>query len=152
MTRETLRKLARLSPREWVELLQAQLALIAAQVLVSTRPTGRLVSSEATAEGAEAAQPQGRVDPRAERLALAVSRAADYGIFRPLCLVRAVAINRMLERRGIKGSRIRIGVRVRGGRFLAHAWVEYGGRVVGDSEAHVGSFAELTDVRLVDAK
>lgn len=148
MSSTHLRKLAKLSPREWVELLQAQLALIAAQVLVWTRPTGKLVSG-----GPPPAADVGPavLDPRAPRLALAVSRAADYGLFRPLCLVRAVALNRMLERRGIRGSRIRIGVRMRSGRFAAHAWVEYGHRVLGDSEAHVASFAELADVHLVDA-
>jgi hypothetical protein len=88
---------------------------------------------------------------RAEALALAVGRAAENGVFRPLCLVRAVALNRVLERHGIKGSRVRVGVRMRNGRFAAHAWVEYGDRVLGDSEAHVGSFVELSEVRLVDA-
>lgn len=89
---------------------------------------------------------------RAEALALAVGRAAEFGVFRPLCLVRAVALNRMLERHGIKGSRVRVGVRMRNGRFAAHAWVEYGDRVLGDNEAHVGSFVELSEVRLVDAR
>jgi hypothetical protein len=89
---------------------------------------------------------------RAERLAVAVSRAGDYGVFRPLCLVRAVALNRLLERSGIRGSRIRIGVRMRRGRFGAHAWVEYGGRVIGDIPEHVESFAELADVRLLDPR
>lgn len=148
-----LHKLVRLRPREWVELLQAQAALVGAQVLVWTRPTGHLVSSRGAprADEATAAGTIAPLDPRAPRLALAVSRAGDHGIFRPQCLVRAVALNRMLERRGIRGSRIRIGVRMRRGRFGAHAWVEYGGRVIGDSEAHVASFAELTDVRIVDA-
>ena len=90
--------------------------------------------------------------PRAEALALAVGRAAEFGVFRPLCLVRAVALNRVLERHGITGSRVRVGVRMRNGRFAAHAWVEYGDRVIGDNEAHVGSFVELSEVRLVDAR
>ena len=89
---------------------------------------------------------------RAEALALAVGRAAEFGVFRPLCLVRAVALNRVLERHGIRGSRVRVGVRMRNGRFAAHAWVEYGDRVLGDNEAHVGSFVELSEVRLVDAR
>ena len=145
-----VRKLATLSPREWRDLLQAQLTLLWAQLLVWTRPTGRLVS-HATQPPAEpaAATP---IDPRAFSLALAVSRAAEYGIFRPLCLVRAVALERLLEFHGIRGSRIRIGVRMRGGRFAAHAWVEYGDQVLGDDEGHVSSFAELTDVRLVDTR
>ena len=149
-----LHKLAALSPREWVDLLQAQLALLAGQVLVWTRPTGRLVShagsSNAGGDGSQSTVESAHME-RAQQLGLAVSRAGDYGIFRPLCLVRAVALHRMLERHGIRGSRIRIGVRMRRGRFGAHAWVEYGGRVVGDDLDHVGSFAELAEVHLVDA-
>ena len=147
-----LHKLATLSPREWVDLLRAQAALLAAQVLVWTRPTGRLVSHAGSADGA---MPTPTVEPalmdRAQQLGLAVSRAGDYGVFRPLCLVRAVAVHGMLERHHMHGSRIRIGVRMRGGRFGAHAWVEYGGRVIGDNIEHVESFAELAEVHLVDA-
>lgn len=149
-----LHKLATLSPREWVDLLLAQVALLAAQVLVWTRPTGRLVSHASSADAA-AMPSQATVEPalmdRAQQLGLAVSRAGDYGVFRPLCLVRAVAVHRMLERRRMHGSRIRIGVRMRRGRFGAHAWVEYGGQVIGDNIEHVESFAELGDVHLVDA-
>jgi len=150
VTRPRRRTLAKLSPRECVELAQAQLELVAAQFLVSTRPTGHLVA--AGAPDASSPAPHAVADPRAERLALAVGRAADHGVFRPRCLVRALAITRMLERRGIVGSRIRIGVRVRPGGFIAHAWVEYAGRVIGDSDAHVDSFTELADVRLADRK
>jgi len=57
----------------------------------------------------------------------------------------------MLEGHRMHGSRIRIGVRMRRGRFGAHAWVEYGGRVIGDNIEHVESFAELAEVHLVDA-
>lgn len=150
-----LQKLATLSRREWVDLLQAQVGLMAAQVLVWTRPTGQLVAHSA-ASAAEAARVAGNVEAaamsRAQQLGLAVSRAGDYGLFRPLCLVRAVAVHRLLEKHRIHGSRVRIGVRMRRGRFGAHAWVEYGGKVVGDSVEHVGSFAELSEVQLVDAK
>jgi hypothetical protein len=145
-----LRKLARLSPREWRDLLVAQVALLWAQLLVWRRPTGHLVASDGA--------PRASLSPldaeqlrRAESIALAVGRAAEHGVFRPLCLVRAVALNRLLESNGIHGSRIRIGVRVRGGRFAAHAWVEHGDKILGDQEWHVSSFAELADVRLVDA-
>ena len=147
-----LRRLARLGPREWVELLQAQLALLGAQARVWTRPTGRLVHGAAASPAPAVLAEEAPLDARVERLALAVSRAGDYGVFRPLCLVRAVALSRLLERRGIRGSRIRIGVRIRRGRFGAHAWVEYGGRVIGDSPEHVESFAELADVRLLDTR
>jgi hypothetical protein len=146
VTRSRLRRVATLSPRECVELAHAQLELIAAQLRVSTRSVGDLIVAETSGSLPSPTTP---IDSRAERFALAVGRAARYGVFRPRCLVRAIATNRMLERRGIHGSRIRIGVRTRDGNFLAHAWVEYGGRVIGDSDAHVASFTELTDVRLL---
>jgi hypothetical protein len=146
--RTLVRKLIGLTVTEWVELVQAQAALLGAQLLVWTRPTGKLVSSSAPG----AVPPSGSLDPRAYRLALAVSRVAEHGIFRPLCLVRAVALNHMLEARQIHGSRIRIGVRHVGGRFLAHAWVEYGDVVLGDVESHVSRFAQLADVRLIDSQ
>jgi hypothetical protein len=151
VSRTHLRKLTRLSPREWADLIEAQLALLVAQFRVWTRPTGRLVAHSSDAAG-ESVEPVPAVPPRAEALALAVGRAAEFGVFRPLCLVRAVALNRVLERHGISGSRVRVGVRMRNGRFAAHAWVEYGDRVLGDNEAHVGSFVELSEVRLVDAR
>lgn len=147
VTRSAFRKVATLSPRECVELAHAQLELIAAQVRVSTRSIGHLISAETSDTSlASATTP---IDSRADRLALAVDRAAKHGAFRPRCLVRAIATNRMLERRGIHGSRIRIGVRMRDGHFLAHAWVEYAGRAIGDNDVDVASFTALTDVRLL---
>ncbi|HEX5437350.1 MAG TPA: lasso peptide biosynthesis B2 protein [Gemmatimonadaceae bacterium] len=149
MSGTLLRKLVRLSLAEWGELLVAQRALIWAQLLVWTRPTGRLVSRADAAGDSLPAEP---LDPRAYRLALAVGRAAEHGLFRPLCLVRAVALHRLLEARQIRGSRIRIGVRQAGGRFLAHAWVEHGAVVLGDVESHTRRFTQLADVHLMDAK
>lgn len=148
-----LGKLARLSPREWSELLQAQLALVVAQILVKTRPTGRLLASaHAPPSPPAASRDPGTLDPRATSLALAVGRAAEHGIFRPLCLVRAVALQRLLEAHGIRGSRIRVGVRMTSGRFAAHAWVECGTQILGDSEWHVNSFAELAEIELVESR
>jgi hypothetical protein len=156
VSRTHLRKLTRLSPREWADLLEAQLALLLAQFRVWTRPTGRLVSHSSPSATEPSSPPisdlDGPTGARAEALALAVGRAAEFGVFRPLCLVRAVALNRVLERHGITGSRVRVGVRMRNGRFAAHAWVEYGDRILGDNEAHVGSFVELSEVQLVDAR
>ncbi len=144
-----LGKLAKLSLREWRELVEAELALFSAQLLVWMRPTGRLVAGTVPAS-TPAAEPECSPDPRAARWALAVERAAEHGLFRPLCLVRAVALHRLLERHGIHGSRIRIGVRLQDGRFAAHAWVEHRARALGEDAERVGAFAELADVQLVD--
>lgn len=152
MSAAVLRKLARLSRTEWIELFQAQAALLWAQVLVWTRPTGQLIDRSVAADSAPAAESPAALDPRAYRLALAVGRAAEHGVFRPLCLVRAVALNRMLEARHIHGSRIRIGVKRTEGHFIAHAWVEWGNIVLGDMDSHVNRFTQLADVHLIDPR
>lgn len=146
MLRKLLRALRTLSVAEAMELATAQAGLLGAQFLVATRPLGRLVSSEAPSS--PLSRSEGAVGD-ATRLARSVNRAAAYGIFRPRCLVRAVALQRLLERRGIHGSRIRVGVRNAHGRFAAHAWVEYGSVVLGDHESHVSSFSRVADIQLV---
>ncbi len=150
------RKITRLSAREWADIARAQVALVRAQYLVRTRPTGELVAREedpATRAGRPAPvfpQPiRSTEDALAVRLANAVERAAMYGVFRPQCLVRAVALHEMLEEDGIRGSQIRIGVGRDNGVFVAHAWVEYGDLILGDNPWRVRKYAELTGVRPV---
>lgn len=142
-----LARLFRLSCLEWDDLLRAQVYLIAAQVLVWTRPIGRLVV-QASANEPPSASGHWASEPNARRLAVAIRRVAEHGLLRPRCLVRAVALNWMLERHGVCGSRIRIGVRIDEGRLAAHAWVELGGLVLGDFVEHTGKFTPLMDGRV----
>jgi hypothetical protein len=140
-------QLARQTPAEWGALARAQAELLVAQALVWVRPSGSLVETTAAAGPAE---PDVRrpPNPLACKLAVSVQRAADYGVFRPKCLVRSLALTRLLHRHGIEGSRIRIGVRVVDRKLLAHAWVELDGRVLGDDPTHTAVFAQLTDVHV----
>jgi hypothetical protein len=142
--------LPRLTFSEWGELLAAQWAVIVAQALVWVRPRGRLVSVAPPTDGGAmlVVRPADRV--RARRLAVAVDRAARRGLLRPACLVRAVALQRMLDQQHLHGSRIRVGVRNSAGGFAAHAWVEYDRGVLGDVPAHVRSFAAIADVSVVE--
>lgn len=149
--RAITRKLVALRPLELVELLRAQMALLRAQITVWTKPVGQLVANDQPGAPASAAPvaEEGEIEPEAVRVALAINRAAAYGLFRPLCLVRAVALHRTLESRGMRGSLIRVGVRRRRGKFAAHAWVEYKRQILGDREEHVGTFAALDDLRVL---
>ena len=143
-----LSRRASLSAREPRELTRAQLELLRAQLSVWTRPRGRLVRPEV-----ETDTPPGlAVKMTALRLARAISVASRRGLFRPNCLVRSIALGRMLDQAGIREWRMRIGVREQGGRFEAHSWVELGTQVLADSPEHVSSFQCLTDVRLVGAR
>jgi hypothetical protein len=146
-----LTRAARQSPAEWSDLIEAQIAIIAAQFLVWTRPLGRFVSDAPISSigDREPVSARSRQWRDAFRTARAVRRAANYGVIRPKCLVRAVALTRMLEKRGIYGSRVRVGVQRENGQFAAHAWVELGQRVLGDDARHVATFARLLDVQAV---
>jgi hypothetical protein len=86
----------------------------------------------------------------ARRIALAVNRAATFGVFRPKCLVRSRALRKMLDAAGIAGAQVRVGVQLTDGRFRAHAWVEYAGEVVGDDPAAVARFVPMPDIRVAE--
>lgn len=137
----------RLRWRDLRDIARAQIELLAAQFLLWQRPIGQLVECN-TAGTATPLTSAARGE--AERAARAITRAARLGVFRPQCLVRALALHRSLERLGIRGSTVRIGVRQNKDALLAHAWVEYGGEVFGDSAAMVAHFAVLTEARLTE--
>lgn len=151
MNREVIRIgviLAAVRDRRWSEMLdvvEAQVALLRAQTLRWVRPLGEFVEVTPS-EGAPVQRTSSAHRQTGERLASAINRATRYGLFRPLCLTRAVALSRMLDAHGIEGHRIRIGVRRDGSAFAAHAWVELGQRILGDTVANTRSYAPLTQV------
>jgi hypothetical protein len=91
-------------------------------------------------------------DPaRAREIGHWVRRMADYGPLRAACLTRSLAICRFLAADDLAGAIVRIGVRPKGAKLEAHAWVEYAGEVIGDSEDHVREFAALAGTQPLPA-
>ena len=74
------------------------------------------------------------VDPllEAQRTAVLVNSAVRRGFYDATCLRRSLVLWWLLRRRGIE-SRLRIGARIEGDMFSAHAWVEYQDIVLNDS-------------------
>lgn len=139
-----LRKLLSVSAREFRDLVVAQWALWRAQWTIRQRPTGGLMDQWNAAGSQESAAPPSPDDlARAHEVGDAVRRVALYGITRPQCLARSIAISTILEGEGIRGAIVRIGVRPDHATIAAHAWVEFGGEIVGDSRAHVRGFQLL---------
>ena len=135
------RRLFSLPAREFAELLVAQLFLLQALWTVRRRPKGALLRP------VESVSPT-HAHPDADelsRLVTAVDRAAEYGPFRPTCLVRAVALERMIVRAGVGQAVVRVGVQRGRDQFLAHAWIELDGRVVGDEPSRIRRFTPLHD-------
>jgi hypothetical protein len=126
------------------DLVAAHLALWRARSRLRREPVGTLTMRDIAATAAVSGDAR-----RAESLAEAIGTAATYGLFRPLCLVRALALQDLLTRHGITGSEIRVGVRRRDGVFAAHAWVRWGDTLLGDDPAHVATFTEVDDIRVL---
>lgn len=139
-------KLEALGWRDWKDLVRAQLALARAQREMRSLPTGDMVNDDVSVRGVPV---PARIDD-ARRIALAVNRAAEFGFFRPRCLVKSRALRKMLDEDGLDGAEVRVGVLLARGRFLAHAWVEYGGQVVGDDPAKVARFAPMPGINVAD--
>ena len=62
-----------------------------------------------------------------------VNSAARYGLIRPTCLEESLTLWYFLREQGIS-TKLRIGVRKAGGKFEAHAWVEYEGETLNQSD------------------
>ena len=136
-----------LGPGGWWDLAEAQFWIFHARWRLRTQPKGTLVRA-GPVKGTGAGEPSTDGWPRAERAASAVDRVARLGIGRPLCLARSLALQRMLERRGLYGSTIRVGVRGSGTDLSAHAWVQWGERVLGDRPDHVAAYHPLDALRV----
>ena len=144
--RRSIPKLGALRWSDWKDLARAQWALARAQRELKRLPTGEMVRDG----DAPAASPDdGRADD-ARRIALAVNRAAAFGVFRPRCLVKSRALRKLLDREGITGARVLVGVQLANGQFRAHAWVEYQGQVVGDDPAVVAQFTPMPDLAVAE--
>lgn len=142
-----LSRARQLSGREWKDLARAQAAILRAEIALLTRSRGHLLAYDGCTESSHRSPERPR---RAQELALAVSRAAEYGIMRSRCLARSIALHHLLAREGIVGGRIRIGVRPEAGRLNAHAWVTVHDWILGDDPAFVARFTEIADARTVE--
>ena len=78
----------------------------------------------------------------AERVGDVFGRVARHAMLAPNCLHRALALQRMLRRRGVAAT-LRIGIGRRPHFLPGHAWVDVDGRVVNDREEVVTRYEPL---------
>jgi len=144
-----LGRLIRLGPSGWWDLAEAQFWVLQALFRLRTQEQGTLVRTSSASGDACTSATVGDV-ARAERAVRSIDRVARLGIGRPLCLARSLALQSMLERRGVR-SVIRVGVRGSATELTAHAWVEWNGRVLGDQPDHVARYRRLETLAVGDA-
>lgn len=119
---------ARLSGRDWLDLLRAAVWLVVAELGLGTLGFDRTRSLLARRR---APVPCAANDfERIARLERGVARAARCVWPRPACLGRALVLQRLLAAEGVAAS-LRFGVRRPDDALRAHAWVEVDGRALG---------------------
>ena len=136
-------KLRGLSRPERLLLVQAAVALPAVAVLIRVKglgPCQRLLARLTPAAMKSATGADGSAESLARAVGRIVTAAAAHGPYRANCLQRSVVIWWLLRRRGLEGE-LRIGARKEGGRFDAHAWVEFSGRALNESRDVGARFA-----------
>lgn len=138
--RRAARRLVTLPLTEVADLVVAQGLLLSARRALRRRPLGQLLQP-VDALGVVDDRP---CAPHVERMATAIDRVARFGVFRPTCLVRAIALERVASGSEPRAA-VRIGVFRKSTALLAHAWLECGGRVVGDDPVRVSRYVPLHD-------
>ena len=150
-----LRHWSRIPGHEIGDVLVAEAALARAQLEAWLRPRGELVQVPVAPHGGRRtlADPAARAAV-AYRAVKALDRALRYGVVRPACLVRSIALARLLASFGVPDARIRLGVRRADatGDVDAHAWVELDGRVVGDDPRHTRRFTPIGSVSVAERR
>lgn len=133
----------------WGDLARATVALAWAHWVVRVGGDGAglvTVARRGGPDGGPADSPEEESLVRARALAGAVRHVASLDPLRPSCLTRALALRRLLEWNHLTDGVVRIGVRSDPPRFEAHAWLEYGGEVLGDPGGGGERFEVLEDV------
>ena len=128
------RKVWRLSRLELLLLVQSGLALPAVAALIRIKGLRKCQASLARLTPAETlagSHTTGAGEQQVRYVARMVRAAATHGPFRANCLQQSVTLWWLLRRRGLE-SELRIGTRKEDGRFDAHAWVEFDGRVLNE--------------------
>jgi len=136
-----IRKIRTLSAADWLLLPGALLAVLAARAMLLLRPFGRVRGWAA----APVRKNPGIHDPAllAARVGRAVAAASACVPGGRNCLVRAIAVQRMLSGLGLP-SELRIGAsKSPAGQLAAHAWVECVGEIVIGGAFESGRFAAL---------
>lgn len=128
-------RLGRQPPTRWILAGEAAYELIAMKALVTFFPPARYASLL----GAHESWPKDRVPTAVVRDLIwaieSVGRSAPNAIS---CLPRALALQRMLKRRGVSGM-IRFGAKRQDGTVRMHAWLELEEKVL------VGGLPDLAD-------
>lgn len=140
--RRKLRTALTLSWRDWWNLFQAWLLLLAVdlslRLLPFQRVQGLLVLGRKDVGNLQTDEAQATM----QRLRRLVSMAGRHHLYPMSCLRQSLALQWLLGRRGIVAD-LRFGVRKEVDGLDAHAWLEYAGQPIGEPQATAVHFTPL---------
>lgn len=138
-----LRQLRELTAAERRVLIHAILLVAAVRLCLWLMPFDTFRRSWATilVRVARSKQPEGLPPRKIVWLVAVASRCVPQAH----CLTRSVAAQMLLARQGDL-ARMKIGVRKHGDSLDAHAWLEYEGVALSESEVHLSRFTALTAI------
>ena len=129
----SLRLVAGLAPRAWLDLVRATFELMIARVTLDRSPARSFFQPDPSGTSSLPSMPLSAEQERlVKRVAFAIPCMGARVPWRSDCLIQALAAQRWLARAGIAAP-IDIGVR-NAGAFEAHAWLVVGGRIVTGGE------------------
>jgi hypothetical protein len=134
--------LSALSWHEWVRLGEAWAVLLATYVGLRLLPFQAVRTLAQARPGHRRSPDAGEAAAAVEDVQRAVKRAAQHHLVPVHCLVKALASQWLLGRRGIVAS-LQFGVRRTPEGLAAHAWLELEGRPIGETLPIEARFARL---------
>ncbi len=135
-----LRKAAAFRLEDWRLFAETLVTLLAVQVGMHVVSFPRLLAwTRRPGRGLDGPLPADRVH-HLSWLVTAVARMLHLK-----CLAQSLALLRVLARRGV-ATDLRIGVRTGHGQLMAHAWIEWNGHVLNDTEDALEPFARFDRV------
>ena len=151
-----LRTALSLPPQEWLLFWRAWWLLLAVDLGLRLLPFRRLQSWLGTAAAASpgtgppaaarsaaaASHPPAETERLIRQTQAAVERAIRNHLYPMTCLRRALALQRLLARQGIAAA-LRFGVQRQADGITAHAWLEYNGQPLGETQAVERRYAAL---------
>jgi hypothetical protein len=127
---------------DWAALTEAWWCLLAVDLCLRLFPYPRVerLFGRSPLEGREGSRPAAARDMA--RCVWAAGAASRHHLWPMRCLPHALCLRRLLARRGIEGV-LRIGVARQEDRLLAHAWIEWEGKPLGEAEESIARFEPL---------
>ena len=142
MLRNKIRAALKLSPSDWLLLLQAWWLLLVVDLGLRALSFPRLQAWAAGNAPDRAAPTPANVGETIRMANHMVKLASRNHLYPMTCLRRSLTMQRLLARRGV-ATELRFGVQKEAGQLQAHAWLEHAGTPIGEPETLSERYATL---------